>query len=523
MKNKNKILKNIFYIFVVLVLITPSFVFKKFGKLDLEQIIFLFVSEGAGADLSIIYEYAAYAAYTLLWLGLALFVIFKITKRYHKKFKEHKHVVRIRNNKYVIKMKAFLRSPKFLRRTFSQVTIVMVVLALFLNHQFDVSGFIASSKDVTHIYEMNYVNPKDATIKFPKKKRNLIHIYVESMNTNFSSMELEEGVVNLIPNLQSLAEENVSFSNTDEFGGFKQLRGISWTVASLTAQTSGVPLNVPLKRNKYGTNGHFLPGINTLGEILKSNGYSNYFVMGSDGNFGGRQTYFETHGEYDIIDTKYLKEIGYIPEDYDVFWGMEDLKLFDVAKTSLLDVAAKDEPFNFSVLTVDSHYPKGYVDETCELPYENEYANAISCSDEKVIEFVRWIQAQDFYENTTIILSGDHNTMNDEFLKQSTIDTNTIFNTFINLPFDESNLRTEFREFSAMDMFPTTLSALGAEIEGNRLGLGVNMFSDKYTLIEQMSVQEINKEFGKNSKYYHDNFFTINGIDVEDIEKQNAE
>ena len=110
--------------------------------------------------------------------------------------------------------------------------------------------------------------------------------------------------------------------------------------------------------------------------------------MGSDGNFGGRETYFRTHGNYEIYDTKYLKEIGYIPEDYDVFWGMEDLKLFDFAKTKLLEIAEKDEPFNFSMLTVDSHYPEGYVDETCELPYESAYANAISCSDLKIIEFV---------------------------------------------------------------------------------------------------------------------------------------
>ena len=32
-------------------------------------------------------------------------------------------------------------------------------------------------------------------------------------------------------------------------------------------------------------------------------------------------------------------------------------------------------------------------------------------------------------------------------------------------------------KFSQFDMFPTTLAALGVKIEGNKLGLGVNLFS----------------------------------------------
>ena len=36
-----------------------------------------------------------------------------------------------------------------------------------------------------------------------------------------------------------------------------------------------------------------------------------------------------------------------------------------------------------------------------------------------------------------------------------------------------------------MDLFPKTLAALGARIEGERLGLGTNLFSDEQTLIER--------------------------------------
>lgn len=498
MKKNKKYTNLIIYFVVLLLLVLPSFIFKKFGKLDLEQIIFLFVSDGAGADFTIVFDYFKYALPRVAIIYLVTILIRWAFRKYGERFMGLKWIQKIAN---------FVKTPKFLSKSLSKGVIVTILVALFLNQQFDVAGYLLNSQEVTYLYEQHYVHPNQIQINFPKEKRNLVYIVLESMNTNFSEIELEEETVNLIPNIQELANENVMFSHHEGFGGFQHLRGLTWTVASLVGQTSGVPLNVPMKRNRYGKNGHFLPGITTLGEILEENGYSNYFLMGSDGNFAGRETYFRTHGNYEIYDTKYLKEIGYIPEDYDVFWGMEDLKLFDFAKTKLLEIAEKDEPFNFSMLTVDSHYPEGYIDETCELPYESAYANAISCSDLKIIEFVEWLQEQDFYENTTVILTGDHNTMNNEFLELTVEDPKTIYNTFLNLPFTVEEDVLVNREFSALDMFPTTLAALGVEIEGDRLGLGSNLFSGKKTLIEKLSIEYIDVEFSKKSQYYNKEFF----------------
>ena len=50
------------------------------------------------------------------------------------------------------------------------------------------------------------------------------------------------------------------------------------------------------------------------------------------------------------------------------------------------------------------------------------------------------------------------------------------------------------REFNTMDMFPTTLASLGVNIEGNYLGLGVNLFSDQPTISEQYGRDMVNKE-----------------------------
>ena len=54
-------------------------------------------------------------------------------------------------------------------------------------------------------------------------------------------------------------------------------------------------------------------------------------------------------------------------------------------------------------------------------------------------------------------------------------------------------------------MFPTTLASLGVEIEGNKLGLGVNLFSKEKTLLEKLSFKYLNNELTKNSIYYNEN------------------
>lgn len=41
-----------------------------------------------------------------------------------------------------------------------------------------------------------------------------------------------------------------------------------------------------------------------------------------------------------------------------------------------------------------------------------------------------------------------------------------------------------------MDLFPTTLVAMGAKFKGDRLGIGTNLFSDKKTLTEKYEIKK---------------------------------
>jgi len=56
-------------------------------------------------------------------------------------------------------------------------------------------------------------------------------------------------------------------------------------------------------------------------------------------------------------------------------------------------------------------------------------------------------------------------------------------------------------------MFPTTLAALGVTIEGDRLGIGTNLFSDTKTLTEIYGYDKLEEELNKNSDFYIDTFY----------------
>lgn len=162
----------------------------------------------------------------------------------------------------------------------------------------------------------------------------------------------------------------------------------------------------------------------------------------------------------------------------------------------------EEEPFNLTLLTVDTHFEDGYVCEYCSTEFgENQYANVMACASKQVDEFVKWIQEQEFYENTTIVLVGDHLTMDSDFCSE--VDSGydrKIYVNFINSVYEPELIEWK-RIYTTFDTFPTTLAAMGAKIKGNRLGLGTNLFSSKKTLAEEYGLDYIVAEVTKKSQF----------------------
>lgn len=394
----------------------------------------------------------------------------------------------------------------FNRRALSlSLALLFVSVAVFTSN-LRVFSYVGNAVEESDFIEEHYVDPESVELRFPEEKKNLIYIFLESMENTFTDTGACETITdNYIPELTRLARENINFSNSGEMGGAYSYEGTTWTAAALVSQTAGVPVKVSLTDEKYGGE-TYMPGITVLGDVLAANGYQQVFLMGSNAQFANRDAYFTQHGNYALLDTNALKEAGRLDADYQQWWGFEDEKLFAYAKEELTRLAQTGEPFNFTMLTADSHFPDGYVCRLCQQTYEQQYANVLRCSSAQIYAFIDWIKQQSFYEDTVIVLSGDHLTMDPKFLEE--IDdayTRTVYNCIINAQTEP--VSTENREFATFDMFPTTLAALGVEIEGNRLGLGTNLFSEQATLTEEYGYEELSTVLQKNSSFYNTVFF----------------
>ncbi len=411
----------------------------------------------------------------------------------------------------------FLLLRRWNWRRWIPVTLSLLLsVGLVIHAAFNVEmvQYIINSHRVTCLYEEEYRDPNEVNITFPEEKRNLIYIYLESMETSYLSQNMGGALeYNLIPELTQLALDNINFSHNEHVGGFRQVTGASWTVGAMVAHTGGVPLKVPDHiedwQNGYGTDGEFLDGLTTITSVLEEQGYYQTLMVGSVVSFGGRDTFYKNHGVDKIYDLVTGRADGLVPYNYwNDWWGFEDFYLFEYAKQELTEISQKDQPFAFTMLTVDTHHIGGFVCEKCGSNYEESYENAIACASRQVYEFVQWLMEQPFYENTTIVITGDHCSMDNGYFQRNVEPgyQRHVYNCFINAA--ATPYRTNERQFCAMDMFPTTLAAMGCTIEGERLGLGTNLFSNTPTLMEKIGYDALCDQLAQQSEYYSSHFYS---------------
>lgn len=382
-------------------------------------------------------------------------------------------------------------------------TISILVFGLYLEIKLDAIEYIQNYRKRSDFIENNYVDPQNVKLTFPEKKRNLIHIVLESMELSFAD-KVNGGVMNAnrIPHLVQLAKEGETFAGelgNDILNGGIPVYGTGWTMGATFAMETGLPLKIG--GNEMSSEKNFYNSIVTIGDTLYKNGYNNYVMLGSDSTFAGNDNFYRLHGDNTVIDYKYAAKNKLIPDGYRVWWGFEDEKLFEITKNKILSLAKENKfPFNLTVFTIDTHFPDGYLTDSCEIKFDDQYSNVIFCSDNQVYQFVNWLKEQPFYEDTTVVITGDHLTMNGDYLKDYEQDKRRTYINIINAPIEPSNRKR--RLYSTLDIFPTILASIGVKIDGDYLGLGANLFSDKETLLEKIGINKLNEELKKRSVFF---------------------
>lgn len=463
----------------VLLALSVRWMFATWTNLSMDELVYHLTAPLDGTNTDMIWDYVRVCAVPTI---LVIFFLILILIAWRKKEKVH-----------------------LFRGIINLVALVGIIVMLgYTWTELGVGDYLKDQNTESKFIEDEYVDPTDVEVVFPEQKRNLIYIFLESMETTYSDVD-DGGAFdeNVIPELTEIAQTNEDFSGADpKLNGGYSLAGTTWTMGAMFAQTSGLPLNISISANDMDTQDSFFPGVTTLGDILSDAGYTQTLLIGSEAQFGGRKLYFQEHGNYEMEDYSYAIENGLIPSDYKVWWGYEDKKLFEFAKEKLLQLSQGDEPFNLTMLTVDTHFEDGYVCEQCPTEYDTQYSNVMACSSRQVGEFLKWIQQQDFYENTTIVISGDHPTMDSDYCAEIDQEGNydrRVFTAYINAAAYAQDQQE--RTYSTFDNFPTTLAALGVQIDGDRLGLGTNLFSGTKTLLEEFGNSKVNAELKKKSEF----------------------
>lgn len=343
----------------------------------------------------------------------------------------------------------------------------------------------------------NYASPDSVKITAPEHKRNLILIYLESLETSFADRE-HGGYqdTNLIPEITELALQNISFGkDKDQIGGGLDASGSNHTFGSLFTRSFGIPNIINYKKTPI------LYYYKSLYKILNSNGYKQIFFQGNPGLFNEFRTFAkdqmmdEIYGPDDLVERLGLDSTALIKRQG--FKTVQDKEAFKFAG-QILDTIS--EPFTLTFFTIDTHAPSGLYDPDCiksndESNQDERLKATARCVSRELEKFLATLKSKPFYENTSIVIFGDHFFMGtrlvEGFQNRKWIDI------FVNAP--KTPAVEEKRLFTDIDMFPTILSLINFGIDGGRLGLGTDLFGEQKTLVESIGLDSLNKEINKMS------------------------
>ncbi len=417
-----------------------------------------------------------------------------------------------------------------------------IAIRLFISALFLVVGFNAADKKLqiittinhyffegySNFYEENYIAPNVSDFKKPKNARNLIVIFAESMESTFSgeniplAMAIEIGggkkqadkyekmrysprgeLINetqlryspygeLIPNLTKFAKESVNFSTNNTLGGHLPSATTGSTMSATVSYICGMSLIFPSKF--YMKSNQILPNATCIGNVLDSLGYNQVAFTGTKSHFGGYAT-FAKNQRFNAFDADYFDENGLIKERAN--WGVNDYELFSFAK-KYLDSYDRSAPLAMYISTIDSHSP-GFVDKDFCADLEQNYENALRCSDRIIGDFVEFVKKSRFGNNTTIVIVGDHLSTERDFVPPNT--KRYIYNAFINPRFsaNPSFELVKNRSLTHYDITALILDSLGFQVKA--FGLGRNPLYGK-TLIEEYGLENFNELIMQPSKVY---------------------
>ncbi|HEY6304513.1 MAG TPA: sulfatase-like hydrolase/transferase [Terriglobales bacterium] len=266
------------------------------------------------------------------------------------------------------------------------------------------------------------------------------------------------------PNIDGLAADGVRFD-----------RAFAVVPVTLPSHSSMLTGTYPMLSGMHDFSGNKLSPLQpTLASVLKQAGYQTGAVIGSavlDSRFGLNQgfDFYYDHFEFSRLDEANLDQMerpGNVVADVALNW----LEKAGITKDQL--AKSPQKRFFLWMHLYDPHFPyhppEPYRREYAAQPYDGEIAFA----DEQVGRLLRFLKEKGVYQNTVIVLCGDHG----ESLGEHGEKTHGffIYNATMHVPLiirlpdhrlpESAAARMVADPVSLVDLMPTVLAAVGLEI-----------------------------------------------------------
>jgi phosphoglycerol transferase MdoB-like AlkP superfamily enzyme len=227
------------------------------------------------------------------------------------------------------------------------------------------------------------------------QKRNLVILYLESFNTNYTKKGGSH-FKDLTPNIDLFIEKSVLFTN--------YFNAVSPTHNSIISSWCGI--FPELGDNYIRENLDYTKSITCFSDILNSLGYTQKFFFGHGAYYGGVNLFLKNHSYEQVTE---LSQIGkefpeWLKNRHE--WGIQDTDLsrYVIREVEKLE---NNQPFNIGAFYINTHPPYFMAPDCPKYMSDDLHLQSIHCVDHAVGMVLRTLKKRGLMGNTVVVVVGD--------------------------------------------------------------------------------------------------------------------
>jgi phosphoglycerol transferase MdoB-like AlkP superfamily enzyme len=224
----------------------------------------------------------------------------------------------------------------------------------------------------------------------PERQMHVVLVTMESLGADY--LESYGGRKGLTPNLDRLAAEGLKFTQLYATGT-RTVRGLE----AISLSIPPTPGHAVLKRKNN-------KGFQTLGGVLKENGYDPVFLYGGYSYFDNMQDFFGGNG-YAVVDRTSLAKSDI---SHETIWGVADEDLFKMVLREMDARAGAGRKVFAHIMTTSNHRPFTYPSGRVDIKSGSGREGAVKYSDWAIGNFIEQAATRPWFKDTLFVFVADH-------------------------------------------------------------------------------------------------------------------